>query len=89
MGLGDPDVSALSGDASGVIVTDIVGRRPTRDGGVRLDVERSGRKGVVVHAYGAGGRGYELSWGIAGDVASLVLENLEVGEVDGQIKSRL
>ncbi|CAG9975124.1 unnamed protein product [Clonostachys byssicola] len=61
------------------VVEDIIGRRPTRDGGVRLELEtrtfllsnsRSGH-GHIIHAYGAGGRGYELSWGIAEDVACM------------------
>jgi len=30
----------------------------------------------VVHAYGAGGRGYELSWGVADEVVELVKEVL-------------
>jgi hypothetical protein len=30
----------------------------------------------VVHAYGAGGRGYELSWGVASEVAELTKEVL-------------
>lgn len=42
-----------------------VGRRPWRRGGLRLEVEtcRNGRR--IIHGYGAGGRGYELSWGVA------------------------
>jgi len=57
------------------VIRDIVGRRPTRNGGMRLEVEiveggPIGRK--IVHAYGAGGRGYELSWGVAEEVANMV-----------------
>jgi hypothetical protein len=55
---------------------DIVGRRPTRRGGMRLEAEAiargDGRTRIVVHAYGVGGRGYELSWGTAGAVKELV-----------------
>lgn len=57
------------------VIRDIVGRRPAREGGVRIEVEEvdvDGLQGRVVHGYGAGGRGYELSWGIARDVAALV-----------------
>ncbi|KIW09907.1 hypothetical protein PV08_11683 [Exophiala spinifera] len=69
------------------ILQDVVGRRPTRDGGLRLEVERrtlpqssqtqsaSDRQAkilVIVHAYGAGGRGYEISWGVAEEVKDLV-----------------
>ncbi|EHK25449.1 uncharacterized protein TRIVIDRAFT_79305 [Trichoderma virens Gv29-8] len=61
---------------------DIVGRRPTRRGGIRLEREEIhpekiiGVKGQgvrrVVHAYGLGGRGFELSWGVAEEVLLLV-----------------
>lgn len=53
---------------------DIVGRRPTRRGGIRLEGERleGGRR--VVHAYGLGARGFELSWGVAGRAVELVRE---------------
>lgn len=29
---------------------------------------------TVFHAYGAGGRGFELSWGVADDVTGLMLQ---------------
>jgi hypothetical protein len=32
----------------------------------------------VVHAYGAGGRGYELSWGVANEVADLARKILRL-----------
>lgn len=58
----------------------MVGRRPTRVGGMRIEVEsrklESGQ-GCVVHAYGAGGRGYEISWGVAQEVAGLALQEVE------------
>lgn len=53
-------------------VFDIVGRRPTRKGGARLEVEKVSPAKVLVHAYGLGGRGYELSWGVGGRVVELV-----------------
>lgn len=53
------------------VVRDIVGRRPAREGGLRLEMERL-KPGIVVHAYGVGGRGFELSWGIAEEVVSLL-----------------
>ncbi|KAH7175349.1 hypothetical protein EDB81DRAFT_750899 [Dactylonectria macrodidyma] len=61
------------------VIKDIVGRRPARNGGMRVETEvREGTAGkqYVVHAYGAGGRGYEMSWGIASDVQQLVRELL-------------
>lgn len=54
------------------VIKDNVGRRPWREGGVRNEVELLGQGRMVVHAYGAGGRGYELSWGIAEKVSELI-----------------
>lgn len=67
----------LGGNSQFRVVRDIVGRRPTRHGGPRIEAEeikpeedKAGK--VVVHAYGLGGRGYELSWGVAEEVLELV-----------------
>ncbi|KAL2011094.1 hypothetical protein VTN00DRAFT_3812 [Thermoascus crustaceus] len=59
------------------VIRDIVGRRPAREGGVRIEAEKLGVDGdnTIVHAYGAGGRGYELSWGIAEDATEVMLKN--------------
>ncbi|OAQ62834.1 FAD dependent oxidoreductase superfamily protein [Pochonia chlamydosporia 170] len=54
------------------VVRDIVGRRPTRKGGIRLEKEQHDERFSVIHAYGLGGRGYELSWGVAEQVARLL-----------------
>ncbi|KIW18627.1 hypothetical protein PV08_02916 [Exophiala spinifera] len=63
------------------VIRDIVGRRPTRRGGLRLCTEmmevdpdkgKEKRTLQLVHAYGAGGSGYELSWGVAREIADLV-----------------
>ncbi|KAL4894964.1 hypothetical protein BDV59DRAFT_158657 [Aspergillus ambiguus] len=56
------------------VIRDIVGRRPAREGGMRIETEAITGDRVVVHAYGAGGRGYELSWGVAEDILSLMRE---------------
>ncbi|OJK01579.1 hypothetical protein ASPACDRAFT_59260 [Aspergillus aculeatus ATCC 16872] len=60
------------------VIRDIVGRRPAREGGMRIEVERleagDGERNVV-HAYGAGGRGFEISWGVAEDVFKLMAEH--------------
>lgn len=64
------------------VIADVVGRRPSRDGGMRLEVEEKQltgtdgelRTGHVLHAYGAGGRGYEISWGVANEVQMLADE---------------
>lgn len=68
------------------VITDIVGRRPTRDGGMRIVVEQvnEGVTGPIVHAYGAGGRGFEISWGVAEEVSALVasvLNSTEAAEI--------
>ena len=54
------------------VVKDNVGRRPWREGGLKIETESlpSGRS--IVHGYGAGGRGYELSWGAAAKIIDLV-----------------
>lgn len=57
------------------IVRDIVGRRPAREGGMRIEVEKLVNDKHIVHAYGAGGRGIEISRGVAEDVTILMLEN--------------
>ena len=69
--LGDVDVHDLR------VIHDIVGRRPTRKGGMRLEKEAVAGNKCVIHAYGLGGRGYELSWGVADRVAKLLTEHLD------------
>lgn len=54
------------------VVQDIVGLRPWRSGGLRIEVEHLGNDRHIVHGYGAGGRGYEMSWGIAESIVGLV-----------------
>lgn len=53
------------------VIGDIVGRRPSRHGGVRIEAEKAGNV-KIVHAYGVGHLGYELSWGVANEVLKLV-----------------
>lgn len=61
------------------VIRDNVGRRPFREGGLRMEAEEvdNGRKRIV-HGYGAGGRGYELSWA----VAERLVELLDPGEAE-------
>ncbi|KAH7368529.1 FAD dependent oxidoreductase [Plectosphaerella cucumerina] len=66
-----PSVLASEGGQMRVL-KDIVGRRPTRKGGLRLEREDIGDGKAIVHAYGLGGRGFELSWGVAEGVLGLV-----------------
>ncbi|KAF7714682.1 Uncharacterized protein PECH_008287 [Penicillium ucsense] len=56
------------------VIEDIVGRRPAREGGMRIEVETLETGKYIVHAYGAGGRGFELSRGVAEDATALMFE---------------
>ncbi|ANB15716.1 hypothetical protein AWJ20_3355 [Sugiyamaella lignohabitans] len=51
-----------------------VGFRPARNGGFRLEKESLGNS-TIIHAYGAGGMGYEMSHGIAMRIAELIQLN--------------
>ncbi|KAL4803829.1 hypothetical protein BDV18DRAFT_39808 [Aspergillus unguis] len=57
----------------------IVGIRPSREGGFRLDSERIGDR-VILSAYGFGGGGYAFSYGIADALVKMV-ENAEKDHV--------
>lgn len=54
------------------VLKDNVGRRPWRDGGYRIETEWISPDKRIVHGYGAGGRGYEMSWAAAERVVALV-----------------
>ncbi|KAJ5411463.1 uncharacterized protein N7487_005822 [Penicillium crustosum] len=56
------------------VIRDIVGRRPARDGGLRIEAEKLADDVYIVHGYGAGGRGFELSRGVAEDIVAVMLE---------------
>lgn len=56
------------------VIRDVVGRRPAREGGMRIEAEKIAGGRAVFHAYGAGGRGFELSRGVAEDVGLLMFE---------------
>ncbi|GAA5938352.1 hypothetical protein JCM3775_000870 [Rhodotorula graminis] len=61
------------------VVEDAVGLRPTREGGIRLELgalEGDGRRVAVVHNYGHGGYGFQSSWGSAEAAVELVEEAL-------------
>ncbi|PGH29747.1 hypothetical protein GX50_07501 [[Emmonsia] crescens] len=59
------------------VIRDIVGRRPAREGGMRLQLETLASNRKVAHAYGAAGRGVELSWGIAEEVLKMAQAALD------------
>ncbi|KAI0126383.1 FAD dependent oxidoreductase-like protein [Xylariales sp. AK1849] len=68
---------AILGNAGRLtVIKDIVGRRPTRKGGMRLEKEQTDAGNCIIHAYGLGGRGYELSWGVAEGVAHLLSRHI-------------
>jgi glycine/D-amino acid oxidase-like deaminating enzyme len=50
----------------------VVGIRPCRTTGVRLDVDHTSESIPIIHNYGHGGSGFSLSWGCAEAVRMLV-----------------
>lgn len=60
------------------VVKDVVGRRPWREGGLRIEAETLGGNRRVVFGYGAGGRGYELSVGAADEIVKVVQEDRQL-----------
>jgi glycine/D-amino acid oxidase-like deaminating enzyme len=54
------------------IQTPIVGVRPVRSDGVRLEVDRSISSIPIIHNYGHGGSGFSLSWGCASAVLQII-----------------
>lgn len=66
----------------------IVGLRPVRKAGVRLEVQRiSGLRAPIVHNYGHGGSGWSLSWGCAEEVLNLVSDLVDSEEAVGELKA--
>jgi len=61
----------LGDRADFTVLRDIVGRRPAREGGMRLQLKIAAGGKPIIHAYGLGGRGFELSWGVAEAVAAM------------------
>ncbi|KAF8858365.1 FAD dependent oxidoreductase [Acephala macrosclerotiorum] len=59
------------------VIQHAVGLRPSRKGGARLEREKMG-KTWVIHNYGAGGAGYQASWGLAKDAVDLVQPDSKV-----------
>ncbi|EYE92057.1 FAD-dependent oxidoreductase [Aspergillus ruber CBS 135680] len=56
-------------------ISHIIGIRPSRQGGFRLDCEKAGQR-TVLSAYGFGGGGYAFSYGVA-DALSKMVERAE------------
>jgi D-amino-acid oxidase len=68
------------------VIRDIVGRRPAREGGLRIEAEKLEGERYIVHGYGAGGRGFEISRGVAEDITTVMVEK---GLVLGTAKASL
>ncbi|OQE30424.1 hypothetical protein PENFLA_c003G05849 [Penicillium flavigenum] len=66
------------------------GLRPSREGGARVARENvkvgdAGRRGVVVHNYGAGGTGYQAGYGMAVEAVNTVIEEINALEVQSHL----
>ena len=57
------------------VIREVVGLRPFRPGGFRVEAERVANK-LLVHNYGHGGAGITLSWGTASLALDLVRDSL-------------
>ena len=65
-----------------IVMGDVVGFRPARTAGVRLERGTAAGEGArtqVVHNYGHGGAGWQSCWGCAEDVVLLVQDWLQEG----------
>uniref|UniRef100_A0A060SXT9 ARAD1A14696p n=1 Tax=Blastobotrys adeninivorans TaxID=409370 RepID=A0A060SXT9_BLAAD len=58
-----------------------VGFRPARASGVRIELEKVGQGRFLVHAYGLGGSGYEMSHGVAKRVHQLIKTRVSNGRL--------
>ncbi|KIV92712.1 hypothetical protein PV10_03984 [Exophiala mesophila] len=58
-----------------LVISHNVGLRPSRKGGARVELERHHGR-ILVHNYGAGGAGYQSSWGMAAGAIKLLQEHL-------------
>ncbi|KAJ5748325.1 uncharacterized protein N7511_010021 [Penicillium nucicola] len=64
------------------ILTAFSGLRPSREGGARvakelIQVDKTGRQGILVHNYGAGGTGFQAGYGMAVEAVDIVTEELQ------------
>lgn len=50
----------------------VVGIRPARAAGVRLELDTDSYTVPVIHNYGHGGSGFSLAWGCAGEVVQMI-----------------
>lgn len=69
-----------------------VGFRPAREGGVRSEkeiVDNEGKKITIIHCYGFGGCGVEMSWGAAVKTADLAISSYTQNSRGGNSCCRL
>lgn len=75
-----PAHSKALGDVQSIVIDHLVGFRPSRRGGVRLEMGQSiqlaGENVSVAYNYGHGGAGWQSCWGCAEDVTGLIAEGL-------------
>jgi glycine/D-amino acid oxidase-like deaminating enzyme len=69
------------------IIREVVGLRPYRETGFRVEAERLGEK-LLVHNYGHGGAGVTLSWGTASLALDVLSESRPVGIATGSSGKR-
>lgn len=72
-----PELTGGKGIEALDVIRHAVGLRPVREGGTRIEKERMGSLWIV-HNYGAGGAGYQSSYGSAEAAVKLVRKALEV-----------
>ena len=72
-----PELTGGKGIETLDVIRHAVGLRPVREGGTRIEKERMGKLWIV-HNYGAGGAGYQSSYGCAEAAVKLVRGALEV-----------
>ena len=58
------------------IVRAVVGLRPSREGGARVEQEKINSDKIVIHNYGAGGTGFQAGIGMAVDAVDLATDEL-------------
>lgn len=58
------------------IIRAVVGLRPSREGGARVEQENISSDKIVIHNYGAGGTGFQAGIGMAVDAVDLAMDEL-------------
>lgn len=74
-----PPSSTVPIDVRSIVEAEVVGFRPTRDAGIRLEAEELKSDDgtlLVVHNYGHGGYGWQSMWGCAEEAAKIMGEEV-------------